>query len=289
MKHQRTLQVLAVCTLCACALAAQDRPSPFGQGTNTVRAKEQSEPQADGDRTTPAATDVKPSTSGRLTQPEDPHAAELRQASALQAQWLAKHGSLNADLEDLPACSEDATRLLNEVRDAAFSSFAAFGNYYQKSAALRQQRRREAEQRGVDRMADRNEIQTLLSQSERELDDAQRRRQALGTSSAAQDRTEASDAAIRRLDAIIARTSAEMAKLRDGLSAFDEGAGYLREIRDLARDQERSASDQLALVRAESILWKAIYDSRGFREQLRCHRALPEVKPYDSPSKGGIR
>jgi len=271
------------------ALAQSPRPSPFGppvRPAQEAHAQGEDKPQAEEPPQTAQAEEPRPA-----RRAADLFGAELREAKLLDAAWLAKQEALEEHLAESPACSQEAERLVSDTRDAALRAMAARTNYYEKHLNHLQQARRAAEERQIQRAPDRTEMEAGLGQARRELEAAERRRGELAEALDAS-RTQPDAAALETLDRLIAKLRQEVHLSDEGLKHFDEAQRYLLDLRRWARQQERHAQDQVELVRAESMLWRAYYDGRKFRQELRCYQSRPpleEFRPRTPSSLGGIR
>ncbi len=284
--------ILSAC-LAGPAHAQGPTPSPLAP---PAQFPQRARADAEGGATQPAEEPNQPTQAeeaerGRANRAPDLFAAELREATLLDAAWLARQETLEEHLAELPACGQEAERLISDTRDAAFRALAARSHYYESHLDHLQQTRREAEERQIQRAPDRSEMEAGLAQAKRELEDAERRRRELAEAlDVSHMQPDAS--ALQTLDRLIAKLGQEVRLSEEGLKQFDEAQVYLRDLRRWARQQERHAQDQIELVSAESLLWKSYYDGRKFRQELRCHQSRPPMevfRPRTPSSLGGLR
>jgi chromosome segregation ATPase len=242
------LTLLLAALLTGFAAAQQRRPSPFGSGNNAP------EPVQESEAAQPAPARATRATTNRAG---DPFEEELKSAFAAEARWLTLHQALMEDLDSLAPCDEHLARRIQEAQDAAFEMFGQRTNYLQRHQRYAAELRKKLEEEPTRLAELASSLRTLASPDDSE--------------------------SLVTLDQIITKLEREKRLTEDTLREYDQSREHLRALLRWARERERASSDQLALVKAESRLWKAFYDGVSLRVELRCHQNRPG--PYVFPTR----
>jgi len=268
-----SLSLLLAALLVGFAAAQSRRPSPFSSANRVA------EPVEETEATQPAPARPTRATTNRGG---DPFEEELKSAFAAEARWLTLHQALMEELDSSPPCAEQLVGRIQEAQDAAFEMFTQRTNYLQKHKQYAAEVADRVRRGRTDLAVDRAELEANLQQIAQELESAQRRRTELASSL----RTVGSSddtPSLATLDQIITKLEREKRLTEDTLREYDQSREHLRALLRWARERERASSDQLALVKAESRLWKAFYDGVTLRVKLHCHQNSPG--PYVFPTR----
>ena len=268
-----SLSLLLAALLTGSAAAQSRRPSPFSSANRVA------EPVEGSEATQPAPARPTRATTNRGG---DPFEEELKSAFAAEARWLTLHQALMEELDSSPPCAEQLVGRIQEAQDAAFEMFTQRTNYLQKHKQYAAEVADRVRRGRTDLAVDRAELEANLQQIAQELESAQRRRTELASSL----RTVGSSddtPSLATLDQIITKLEREKRLTEYTLREYDQSREHLRALLRWARERERASSDQLALVKAESRLWKAFYDGVSLRVELRCHQNRPG--PYVFPTR----
>jgi hypothetical protein len=268
-----SLSLLLAALLVGFAAAQSRRPSPFSSANRVA------EPVEETEATQPAPARPTRATTNRAG---DPFEEELKSAFAAEARWLTLHQALMEDLDSLAPCDEHLARRIQEAQDAAFEMFGQRTNYLQRHQRYAAELRKKLEEEPTRLAVDRAELEAHLKQIAQELASAQRRRTELASSLRTLASPDDSESLVT-LDRIITKLEREKRLVEDTLREYDQSREHLRALLRWARERERASSDQLALVKAESRLWKAFYDGVTLRVTLHCHQNSPD--PYVFPTR----
>jgi len=268
-----SLSLLLAALLVGFAAAQSRRPSPFSSANRVA------EPVEETEATQPAPARPTRATTNRAG---DPFEEELKSAFAAEARWLTLHQALMEELDSSPPCAEQLVGRIQEAQDAAFEMFGQRTNYLQRHQRYATEVREDLERKLPGLTVDRAELEAHLKQIAQELASAERRRTELASSLRTVGSSDDSQSAAT-LDQIISKLRQERRLTEDTLREFDQSRKDLEALLRWARERERASSDQLALVKAESRLWKAFYDGVTLRVELRCHQNRPG--PYVFPTR----
>jgi DNA repair exonuclease SbcCD ATPase subunit len=268
-----SLSLLLAALLVGFAAAQSRRPSPFSSANRVA------EPVEETEATQPAPARPTRATTNRAG---DPFEEELKSAFAAEARWLTLHQALMEELDSSPPCAEQLVGRIQEAQDAAFEMFGQRTNYLQRHQRYAAELRKKLEEEPTRLAVDRAELDAHLNQIAQELASAQRRRTELASSLRTLASPDDSESLVT-LDQIITKLEREKRLTEDTLREYDQSREHLRALLRWARERERASSDQLALVKAESRLWKAFYDGVTLRVELRCHQNRPG--PYVFPTR----
>jgi chromosome segregation ATPase len=211
----------------------------------------------------------------------DPFADARRAALDAESQWLEANETLKPHLAELPACSQERTQAVQQVRDLAFDAIARKGDYYKKYRDLLRDQLRLYQKSTADLGVFRGELEGMASAAEESLSDLQRRKTDLKQSSKASGAS--AEAAVKPLDDLISSTQDRIENLRRSFAQVDEAERYGKQSNEVADALSQSIEQAQLLLQAESALWQAFYAALEARMWLACavnHRNV--FRPFET-------
>jgi type I site-specific restriction endonuclease len=217
----------------------------------------------------------------------DPFADLNRAANEAYNSWIAFNESLQDNIADFPACSQEIPAQIQKARDLYIKAAAARGDYLKHWRDLCQQDASRFTQQLLTRPALRREIELTLGSAEKQIADLRLRNEQLENSTKGQGVS--AGKAGQSIAALLQNAEERADTLREALEHWDEAQGYVQGSKEQAQAVQNTVKQMQDLFSAESILWQAFYDGLETRAEFECWKVRggqgPEPRTVYRPVK----